>query len=208
MSLIFLHGLGQDSSAWDGVLSSKKYPIEAQCPPLSGLTGDSCTYNSLYDGLKKHLSKTALPIYLCGLSLGAVLALNYAADFPDRVKALVLIAPQFKMPKHLLKLQSVIFRFMPKKAFKSAGFSKRDFISLTGSMTKLDLSSSIRNITCPVLILTGEKDTVNKKAAALLNAAIPNSGYKLIEASGHEVNTDNPEKLAEIIYRFLNSVLH
>ena len=31
---------------------------------------------------------------LCGLSLGAVLALNYAIDFPQRVNSLILFAPQ------------------------------------------------------------------------------------------------------------------
>ena len=41
-------------------------------------------------------------IVLCGLSLGAVLTLNYAIDHPDKVKALVLIAAQYKMPKKLL----------------------------------------------------------------------------------------------------------
>ena len=33
---------------------------------------------------------------LCGLSLGAVLALNYAIDFPKKVNSLILIAPQYE----------------------------------------------------------------------------------------------------------------
>ena len=40
---------------------------------------------------------------LCGLSLGAVLALNYAIDFPQRVNSLILIAPQYDMPKFLIE---------------------------------------------------------------------------------------------------------
>lgn len=51
-------------------------------------------------------------------SLGAVLTLNYAIDHPDKVKALVLIAAQYKMPKKLLKVQNMLFHLMPNSAFQ------------------------------------------------------------------------------------------
>ena len=37
-------------------------------------------------------------ICLCGLSLGGVLALNYAIEHPEKIKGMVLIATQYKMP--------------------------------------------------------------------------------------------------------------
>lgn len=39
------------------------------------------------------------PIDWCGLSLGGVLALNYAIERPDKVKSLVLIATPYMIPK-------------------------------------------------------------------------------------------------------------
>ena len=106
------------------------------------------------------------PLNLCGLSLGAVLALNYAIDFPQRVKSLILIAPQYDMPKFLLKVQNVLFKFMPESQFKDIGLTKKDFITLTNSMADMDFTSGLENVSCPVLVLCGEKDyNVNKKAA-------------------------------------------
>ena len=79
-------------------------------------------------------------IDLCGLSLGGILSLHYAAEHPEKVKSLVLIGTQYVMPKKLLKIQSAVFRLMPAKAFASMGFSKKDFLQLSGTMADLDLS--------------------------------------------------------------------
>ena len=53
-------------------------------------------------------------------------------------------------------------------------------------------------MTCPVLILCGEKDNVNKKAAIKLAEKLPNAKFATIENSGHEVNIDNPQGLAKV----------
>lgn len=46
----------------------------------------------------------------------------------------ILIAPQYDMPKFLLKVQKVLFKFMPESQFKDIGLTKKDFIALTNSM--------------------------------------------------------------------------
>ncbi len=84
-----------------------------------------------------------------GSLLGAVLALNYAIDHPNKVKALVLIAAQYKMPEKLLKFQNMLFRFMPNAMFKQFGFKKADVISLCGTMTELDFRDSLCKVSCP-----------------------------------------------------------
>ena len=57
------------------------------------------------------------PVHLCGLSLGGILALDYALDHPENVKTLVLIGTPHKVPKFAFALQNVVFRFLPKSAF-------------------------------------------------------------------------------------------
>ena len=69
------------------------------------------------------------------------------------------------MPKFLLKVQNVLFKFMSESQFKDIGLTKKDFITLTNSMADMDFTSGIENVSCPVLVLCGEKDNVNKKAA-------------------------------------------
>ena len=91
------------------------------------------------------------------------MTLNYAIDHPDKVKALVLIAAQYKMPRKLLKVQNMLFYLMPNLAFNKMGFKKADVINLCGTMAELDFSDSLHKVSCPVLIVCGEKDNANKK---------------------------------------------
>lgn len=199
---IFLHGLGQTASSWNNTISFLPSDTDVSCPQLYGFFGaDKRTYDNLYSGLCEYFGSFPEQVTLCGLSLGAVLALNYAAECPQNVRSLILMAPQYKMPKFLLKMQNMIFGFMPKSAFTETGLSKSDLMTLTSSMTDIDLRGGIKNIRCPVTIICGERDRVNQKAAKTLADIIPDAEYIVIPNAGHEVNMDEPQKLAEVIMR-------
>ena len=105
MHNIFLHGLGQTPTSWTQVLSFlEKEQID--CPNLfSFIKGRAATYENMYQAFRRYCNCFAEPFGLYGISLGAVLALNYAVEFPQKVASLVLIAPQFKMPKMLLSVE-------------------------------------------------------------------------------------------------------
>lgn len=127
--------------------------------------------------------------------------MNYAIDNPRKVGSLILIAPQYEMPKALLKFH-VIFKFMPNSTFGNIGFDKQDFITLTNSMADLDFSGDLKKVECPALILCGEKDSSNKKSAERLAEILQNAEFRLVEKSGHEINVNAPESLAEIINEY------
>ena len=197
MKYVLLHGMGQNASSWDKTISLLSDDTETVCPELSDFfTEGNCFYNKMYAAFCDYCNNFSELLNLCGLSLGAVLALNYAIDFPKKVNSLILIAPQYDMPKFLLKVQNVLFKFMPESQFKDIGLTKKDFITLTNSMADMDFTNGLDKVTCPVLILCGEKDNVNKKAAIKLAEKLPNAKFATIENSGHEVNIDNPQGLA------------
>ena len=203
MKQVFIHGLGQTANSWEKTISQLNNKENIICPNLADLVQtDEIKYENLFSNFSDLCSQLDKPIDLCGLSLGSVLALNYAIEYPHRVHSLILVAPQYRMPKKLLRFQNVLFRLMPKSMFKSTGFSKSDFIQLCESMMNLDFSSSISNITCPVLVVYGEKDTANKKAAIELSRMLKRGALKEITHSGHEVNIDTPKRLAKLICAF------
>ncbi len=203
MKFIFLHGMGQSASSWDNTISFLPDSAEVICPELSEFFSEgNCFYSKMYDAFCDYCDKLSEPLDLCGLSLGAVLALNYAIDYPQRISSLILIAPQYDMPRFLLKLQNLLFKFMPQSQFKDIGLTKKDFITLTNSMADIDFTSGLDKVKCPVLILCGEKDNVNKKAALKLAEKLPNAKFSTIENSGHEVNIDNPQMLSKVISEF------
>lgn len=203
MKQIFLHGLGQTPESWEKVFLQLEFSGHSMCPDLSQiLQGKEATYQNLYEAVSTLCSQRGEKVDLYGLSLGGVLALNYAIEHPQRVNSLTLIAPQYKMPKNLMKLQNFLFRFMPGSLFQSTGFEKKAFIQLCKTMMKLDFSDSLSKITCPTLILYGERDSANKKAAIELANLVKNARIQEIVGAGHEVNRDAPEKLSEILDDF------
>ncbi len=205
MNYILIHGLGQDISSWEKTIACLEDDFHVFCPDLFHLLSDrEPVYNNLYRAFTEYCQKLNGPVNLCGLSLGAVLALNYALDCPEKVNSLILIGAQYKMPKFLLKVQSAIFRFMPNLFFDNLGINKNSFIQLSKSMMALDFSNRLTGIRCAALILCGEKDTTNKKAAQELADNIPKAELQMITKAGHEVNLEAPEKLADIITAFWN----
>ncbi len=204
MKYILLHGMGQNASSWDKTTSYLPDTVETVCPELSNFFSEgNCNYNKMYSSFCRYCNSFSEPLNLCGLSLGAVLALNYAIDFPDKVSSLILIAPQYNMPKFLLKVQNMLFKFMPESKFKDIGLKKKDFITLTNSMMDINFTNSLNNVNCPAVIICGEKDNVNKKAAIKLARELPNAKLSTIANSGHEVNVDNPQGLANAMEMLL-----
>ena len=204
MKYILLHGMGQNASSWDKTTSYLPDTVKTVCPELSNFFSEgNCSYNKMYSSFCRYCNSFSESLNFCGLSLGAVLALNYAIDFPDKVSSLILIAPQYNMPKFLLKVQNMLFKFMPESKFKDIGLKKKDFITLTNSMMDIDFTNSLNNVNCPAVIICGEKDNVNKKAAIKLARELPNAKLSTIANSGHEVNVDNPQGLANAMEMLL-----
>ena len=207
MKYLYLHGLGQKPDSWDRVIKETKVSESSVNLSLTELLeGKSVTYKELYSAFSGECDKEKEEIVLCGLSLGAVLALNYAIDHPDKVKALVLIAAQYKMPEKLLKIQNMLFHLMPNSAFNNMGFKKADVISLCGTMAELNFRDSLHKVSCPVLIICGEKDNANKKASKELNRYLGNSHFHELLKTGHEANIESPDELAIVLQRFYDDI--
>ncbi len=196
MITIYLHGLGQTPADWKAVRMSADQAETSLCPDLTVLADHPVTWEKLLRSFERFCETVPAPFRLCGLSLGAVLALNYAILHPERTGALCLAAPQYRMPRMLLRVQSAVFRLMPGRAFSNMGFAKGDVLSLTESMARLDFEQDVIGICCPTLILCGEKDRANRKAAMKLAACIPNAEILLAAGAGHELNRDAPAFLA------------
>lgn len=204
MTNILIHGLGQNRYSWN---ATKRYlaaqHIQIHCPTLFDLIDHATTdYRTLYQYFAAYCNAYDEPLNLCGLSLGGVLALDYAKEYPDKVHSLVLIGTPYHIPKALFGLQSVLFHLMPSAIFEQMGTTKNDFITLITSMATLDIPKDVDRLHCPTLILCGQKDIVNMKSAVDLQKHLPNSRCHLIENSGHEVNIDNPAALAQCLADF------
>lgn len=86
MEYCLLHGLGQSPADWAAVeagLPGQKI----LCPDLAAWwAGRPVTYESLLEGLEAQCAGREEAMVLCGCSLGAILALDYAWRHPDRCR--------------------------------------------------------------------------------------------------------------------------
>ena len=208
MTTVFLHGLGQTGASWNEAIALLPNENVCLCPNLSELlVGKQATFQNLYAGFESYCDRISGTFCLCGLSLGGVLALQYAANHPQRLNSLILMGAQYRSPKLLLAIQNLIFRFMKKSNFQKLGFGKDDFIRLCATTGQVNLTAALPGIPCPALVLCGENDSPNKKAARGLSRGIPGSKLVFIPQAGHELNKDCPEKLADILQKFLDGSL-
>ena len=200
---ILIHGSGHKASSWQITISFLDHQEDILCPELSAiLNGREASFPNLRAAFAQYCARAGVPVHLCGLSLGGILALDYALDHPENVKTLVLIGTPHKVPKGAFALQNVVFRLLPKSTFTSMAFDKKNTFALGNSMKDLDFSGQLGDLRCPTLILCGEKDSANLKSARFLAGHIPGAELQVIGNTGHVVNEENPRGLAKRLNEF------
>ncbi len=202
---VLIHGLGQNAQSFEKVRSVLEHnQIEVTCPDLFALSKKAIkTYDDMYKDFEDFCNGQSKIMNLCGLSLGGILALDYAKKNPDKVNKIAIIGVPYRVPKLLFKLQGIIFYFMPQKMFVEIGIAKKNFIHLVNSMGKLNISEGLDNIDHECLIIYGRNDKANLKSLDYLHNALKNSQTAIIENSSHEVNIDNPKDLSKTLMHFL-----
>lgn len=203
MKKIFIHGSGHKASSWSRTTDAMQCRRDVLCPDLSQiLHGKAATYANLYASFSDYCGQQDGRLDLCGISLGGILALQYALDHPEKVNTVVLIGTPHKVPKLAFALQNVIFRLLPERTFDNMAFGKKDTFLLGNTMKNIDFTGRLRDVKCPVLILCGKKDGANIKSARFFHENIRGSALKILENAGHVVNEEAPEQLAEILDAF------
>ncbi|KEQ01187.1 putative hydrolases or acyltransferase (alpha/beta hydrolase superfamily) [Snodgrassella alvi SCGC AB-598-J21] len=170
---------------------------------------------------------------LIGFSLGGYVARTLAAQYPQRVAALVLIATslredtpqQYAAKQNTLQIQQHLnFRGLGHKAIiqtlRPDNQNNQEMISRIRQMSErlgFDVLSrqSLLNrktptgqkISCPTLIIAAAQDQMRSiDEAKELQEFIPQASLKIIENSGHMLPLEQPEILAEMISGWLNQL--
>lgn len=206
--LVLLHGLGQAPMAWEDVVvplyPTRRLltpwvpglkPTEQQAVPVADAAATLDT-DLMLEGMQQ--------VDLAGLSYGAVVATRLAADFPERVRRLVLVAGMVRPPKALMKLQLKMLKMMPASRLADSSVSKERLLQTLDVVRQIDLTDALPRITAPTLVLVGAKDRANQPAARALAAGIPGAELREVPGAGHQVNVEQPRALVEILREFLD----
>lgn len=200
--VVFLHGIGQDASSWDGVIAALP-GVQCTALELAPVWGrDDFTLEQAVDQVLELIEHRG-PVHLVGLSLGAVLATKLAADHPDRVASLVLSGGQVAPPRQLMRLQNAVIGVLPARLAAPPGMTKAQMLAVLRSIAEMDLSTDLVRITARTLVLAGEKDRPNLPAARQLADGIGGAMLQIVPGARHEWNVAMPAEFARRLRAFL-----
>ncbi|MFA6431618.1 MAG: alpha/beta fold hydrolase [Candidatus Margulisiibacteriota bacterium] len=210
MLITYLHGFASNPDVWQS--QPKGYApkldlsdLKKECARLGGELPDNTT--------------------LVGWSMGGMLALKMALDFPNKIKSLVLVStsPKFvagddypcglspvilrKIRKDIKRGGIVVFHHL---AFKDDRFPGKEIVSIDKAIQELDeleridLREALNKIKVPTLIIHGEKDEICLPSAAeYLHNRIAGSRLVILKDVWHAPQLEVPEKFNACLKEFI-----
>lgn len=235
--LVFINSLGTDLRIWDGVVPhftdrfaliryDKRGHGLSDCPPAPYSIRDHARdLTGLLDRLEVQQA------ILIGISVGGMIAQDFAATWPERVKALVLCDTRAKIGtaadwnERIDTLRqygmdhlgdAILARwFMPSFIEKSPEAYRGYYNMLTRTPVEgytgtceairdADLTKATRKIKVPSLVLCGSRDISTPPDLVLqLAGQLANSRFEIIEGAAHLSCIEQPVAVAAGIARFL-----
>ncbi len=235
--LVFINSLGTDLRIWDQVVSyfmdryrviryDKRGHGLSDCPPAPYSIRDHATDLA---NLLDYLDVTQA--ILVGISVGGMIALDFAATWPERAQSLVLCdtAPKIgtavmwneriaTLRQHgmnhlqeaiLLRWFAPAFSQKQPAAYRGYGnmLTRTPVTGYTGTCEAIrdaDLTEAARTITVPTLILCGSEDLATPPQLVKdLSELMPNASYQEIASAAHLPCIEQPDIMAEHIKKFI-----
>jgi len=236
-TLVFINSLGTDLRIWDGVVPhfSNRYRIIrydkrghglSDCPPAPYAIRDHAT------DLAALLDQLEIPqAILVGISVGGMIALDFAATWPERVQSLVLCdtAPKIgtavlwnERITNLRQNGMVALSDMILSRWFASSFARQNPAAYSGYANMLtrmpiagytgtceairdaDLTETTKTIAAPTLVLCGAEDMATPPALVSgLCELMPHATYQKIPNAGHLPCIEQPDIMAQHIAQFL-----
>ena len=140
---------------------------------------------------------------VCGISLGAFVALEVAARHPDRVETLVLSGGQTRPGRLLLTLNYALLNLLPSRVLVPDGGSRRALLASYRSLFGWDSRALLGRVRAPTLVLVGGRDRANAPAGRELAAGIPGAELRTVPGAGHLWNVTHAEEFDRTLREFL-----
>lgn len=221
--LFFVQGAGGHALQWVNQLRhfSKNYRCIA--PDLRGhgrsdKPRDGYTVDRVTDDLLAVLDGLAVeePVVLLAHSAGGLLAINFAARYPERLTKLVLVNTAAQLPlnrwmKLGLRIPSVLMvlarPFLQRRGrFNAPPHIFKKFVeNIVSSWQGWDL---LPDITTPTLVIAGQRDWYVRPSMSRRTAyAMPRARLEIIRAAGHQSPLERPAAVNRALERFLQTGL-
>lgn len=206
-TVLFLPGLGAGVDPWDQQLRALPQGFTGLAPDIPGLdraaTPGSFTLAGAALALRDLLDERGVErAHVCGLSLGAMTATQFALDFPERVASLVLSGSQVRPHPALMLIQRTIVRMLPESTAEGMSMTKAQWLGALRVVADTNFRGSLARIDAPTLVLCGSRDVANIPAAREIAAAVPKAELRIVPRAGHPWNQQYPELFSRTVADF------
>lgn len=238
--LVLLHGLGNNSQSWSRQYAGLKehFHVIGWDTPGYGKSSDPDpefrTFGELAEVLKGFLDALNLgPVYLLGHSMGSTLAMEFAAKYPEYLKALILAAStrggaahpesnEKKLknrlnnienlpPQELAELRTPAM-FSPYASEELIAEAKgimsqvrlAGYRSVAYSLYNADQTPLLASIKVPTMLICGEDDGVTPVAESKeVEQRIAGAALNLIPKAGHLCYMEQPHMFNDLVRTFI-----
>lgn len=165
-----------------------------------------------------------------GHSMGGMVAQQLAADYPEKVRALVIAESNYgvandPMMRLAAGVSTAVFKRLGAKLAARAASAAiaanprakavmtreidvhaaqpENLFAILDAMNAYDGRPLLPRITCPTLILCGAHNKLSHKQGREMAAMIPNAHLEFIADAGHAANWDNPADFNRLVLDFL-----
>jgi len=201
--LVLLHGLGQSPMAWEDVvppLYAERRLLTPWVPGTRPIDREILPLPEAAAALDQQLFLEGFEeVDICAVSWGAMVALQLAADFPARVRRLIVIGAQVRPPRVAIWAQRQAVRLVPASRLADDGVAKARLLDLLEVASRADLRPVLSSITAATLVVVGSRDRVGAPAARLLADTLPHARLVIMPGGGPELNTQAPATVVELV---------
>lgn len=230
-TVVFLHGMASSSACWRDQIAAVgrlAYTVAVDLPGHGRSEGEGCADAGEYAVfLDRFLDALGVrqPVVLVGMCLGAAVALEFAARWPDRVAGLVLsgIADRFAVDEDALAMARA---GLWSEAFWQGqlGSHAREEVARLSQICWLQTRPEVRyadmlacanfragglprRVRAPALVLSGTEDRITPpEGARNLCRGLGNSILEVVPGAGHVLLLEEPERLHSAVTRFLAAI--
>ncbi len=204
--VVFLHGLGAGPASWDHQIDRLPAGFAGWAPTIPGLSDlgtDPFTLDGAVASVCEDVDERGLrAVHLCGLSLGAMVALRMAILHPERVQSLTLSGGQARPPRWIMQLQQRVFAALPARVVGGDDRTKAALLQVMAEVSGVDMRPDLASVQAPTRVVCGRGDWPNRPAARMLARSLPQAEARLL-TGGHELNTERPGAFSAVLNSFL-----
>ena len=138
-------------------------------------------------------------VTLVGIGVGAMVALQLAADQAQRVSGLVLLTRQVAVNPILLSLPAAVLRLLPAATVHRIGARPEQVLGLLDQVRPVDSTPLATRVTAPAVVVCGARDRLNRRASTQLARALPGGELRLVRDARPGWLERQPELLVELV---------